>query len=336
MDKPVSPTAIASRFPGPMPPGLDPRSAAVLREIVEQYVETGEPVGSRTLVAPLPHGAVAGDHPQRDGGPDRRRAAVRPAHLGRAAADRARPAAVRRRPAAIRRARRGGAGARSPPRSAPRGAAWRTRLAEASAHARPACRPPPGWCWRRNREGALQAHRVRPARLRAGAGGAGGGRRAGGEPGDRDARRAAALGLAAGEQLPERPALRAPAGGTAPHRGRGDGGQPHRARCAVVAGGGDGAGHLDRRGPRRQPDRARPGAAARRRDADRAAGRDPDACSSGWRRRRPCCGCWNWRRSRTGVRIFIGAESGLFGPPGCRWWWRRRAARATGSSARSG
>jgi heat-inducible transcriptional repressor len=31
------------------PPGLDVRSAAVLREIVEQYVETGEPVGSRTL-----------------------------------------------------------------------------------------------------------------------------------------------------------------------------------------------------------------------------------------------------------------------------------------------
>ena len=41
-----------SRFPGrpaPLPPGLDARSAAVLREIVEQYVETGEPVGSRTL-----------------------------------------------------------------------------------------------------------------------------------------------------------------------------------------------------------------------------------------------------------------------------------------------
>ncbi len=31
------------------PAALDPRSAAVLREIVEQYVETGEPVGSRTL-----------------------------------------------------------------------------------------------------------------------------------------------------------------------------------------------------------------------------------------------------------------------------------------------
>lgn len=31
------------------PHGLDPRAAAILREIVEQYVETGEPVGSRTL-----------------------------------------------------------------------------------------------------------------------------------------------------------------------------------------------------------------------------------------------------------------------------------------------
>ena len=45
------------RFSGrtsPLPPGLDARSAAVLREIVEQYVETGEPVGSRTLSRRLP------------------------------------------------------------------------------------------------------------------------------------------------------------------------------------------------------------------------------------------------------------------------------------------
>src|SRR5580693_7061610 len=35
-------------------PGLDARSAAVLREIVEQYVETGDPVGSRTLSRRLP------------------------------------------------------------------------------------------------------------------------------------------------------------------------------------------------------------------------------------------------------------------------------------------
>ncbi len=37
-----------------LPPPLDARSAAVLREIVEQYVETGEPVGSRTLSRRLP------------------------------------------------------------------------------------------------------------------------------------------------------------------------------------------------------------------------------------------------------------------------------------------
>jgi heat-inducible transcriptional repressor len=39
-----------------LPPGLDPRAAAVLREIVEQYLETGEPVGSRTLSRRLPMG----------------------------------------------------------------------------------------------------------------------------------------------------------------------------------------------------------------------------------------------------------------------------------------
>jgi heat-inducible transcriptional repressor len=36
------------------PGGLDSRSAAILREIVEHYVETGEPVGSRTLSRRLP------------------------------------------------------------------------------------------------------------------------------------------------------------------------------------------------------------------------------------------------------------------------------------------
>jgi heat-inducible transcriptional repressor len=42
------------RPPPRLPPGLDMRSAAVLREIVEQYVETGEPMGSRTLSRLLP------------------------------------------------------------------------------------------------------------------------------------------------------------------------------------------------------------------------------------------------------------------------------------------
>ena len=41
-------------LPPPAPPGLDFRSASVLREIVEQYVQTGEPVGSRTLSRRLP------------------------------------------------------------------------------------------------------------------------------------------------------------------------------------------------------------------------------------------------------------------------------------------
>lgn len=47
------PRSISGRI-APLPPGLDARSAAVLREIVEQYVETGEPVGSRTLSRRLP------------------------------------------------------------------------------------------------------------------------------------------------------------------------------------------------------------------------------------------------------------------------------------------
>ena len=55
MDQPINPGA-TSRLGGPqgLPPGIDARAAVVLREIVEQYVETGEPVGSRTLSRLLP------------------------------------------------------------------------------------------------------------------------------------------------------------------------------------------------------------------------------------------------------------------------------------------
>jgi heat-inducible transcriptional repressor len=42
------------KFAAKSPPGLDARSASILREVVEQYVETGEPVGSRTLSRLLP------------------------------------------------------------------------------------------------------------------------------------------------------------------------------------------------------------------------------------------------------------------------------------------
>src|SRR6516162_5612807 len=52
MEKPLNPPGIPNRVV--LPPGLDARSAAVLREIVEQYVETGDPVGSRTLSRRLP------------------------------------------------------------------------------------------------------------------------------------------------------------------------------------------------------------------------------------------------------------------------------------------
>jgi len=56
MDTPISSPAAASRIGGRgiELPGLDARSAAVLRDIVEQYLETGEPVGSRTLSRRLP------------------------------------------------------------------------------------------------------------------------------------------------------------------------------------------------------------------------------------------------------------------------------------------
>jgi heat-inducible transcriptional repressor len=49
MDQPVAPR-------GKLPDGraLEPRAAAILREIVEEYVATGEPVGSRTLSRRLP------------------------------------------------------------------------------------------------------------------------------------------------------------------------------------------------------------------------------------------------------------------------------------------
>jgi len=56
MDQPVNPgfTSRLGGRPMPLPPGLDARAAAVLREIVERYVETGEPTGSRTLSRRLP------------------------------------------------------------------------------------------------------------------------------------------------------------------------------------------------------------------------------------------------------------------------------------------
>jgi heat-inducible transcriptional repressor len=60
MDHPIAPPPMPRPQPparqSPASPLLDARSSAVLREIVEQYVVTGEPVGSRTLSRLLPIG----------------------------------------------------------------------------------------------------------------------------------------------------------------------------------------------------------------------------------------------------------------------------------------
>ncbi len=50
------PTRPLSAAPSISVPGLEPRSAYILRELVETYVATGEPVGSRTLSRRLPLG----------------------------------------------------------------------------------------------------------------------------------------------------------------------------------------------------------------------------------------------------------------------------------------
>ncbi|MGG5810229.1 heat-inducible transcriptional repressor HrcA [Falsiroseomonas sp. CW058] len=59
LNRPPRPTGATHLTAAPggvaLPPGLDDRSAAILREVVELYVATGEPVGSRTLSRRLPH-----------------------------------------------------------------------------------------------------------------------------------------------------------------------------------------------------------------------------------------------------------------------------------------
>lgn len=54
--RPIGAPAMSLTSSFPLPPGLDDRSAAIFRELVETYVQTGEPVGSRTLSRRLPQG----------------------------------------------------------------------------------------------------------------------------------------------------------------------------------------------------------------------------------------------------------------------------------------
>ncbi len=235
----------------PLPPGLDARSAAVLREIVEQYVATGEPVGSRTLARRLPMSLspatirnVMADltdsgllfAPHTSAGPSAHGSGSAP--VRRWAAEFWR---VDRRRTGIdfRRACRC--------RPQPGGHAGRGQFAAV----RPVGRRRAGAGAEVGRGG--QAYRICSARSRTGAGGAGEQRRPGGKPGDRDTAGAAAVRAAAGKQLPECPAVGAPAGRTAARSGRGNGGQPHRIGRPV---------HIWWSPPAWQPGRARAAPAA--------------------------------------------------------------------------
>ena len=129
-------------------PGARPRSAAVLREIVEQYVETGEPVGSRTLSRRLPlnlspatirnvmadlteTGLLYAPHTSAGG--------CRPTSgCGCSSTDCCNSASSATTNAA-----------RSRPRWRRRAVAWRTRC-PTQARCCPAWPAPPAWCWRRS------------------------------------------------------------------------------------------------------------------------------------------------------------------------------------------
>ena len=289
------------------------RSSAVLREIVEQYVVTGEPVGSRTLSRLLPirlspatirnvmadltdAGLLFAPHTSAGRLPTERGLRLFVDGLlqfGELTEDDRR---------------------RSAPRSPPPAAAWRTRWPRPPPCC-PACPPPPAWCWPRKATGRCNHIEFVPL---------GSGRalvvlvNADGQVENRvieippgvppSALQQASNYLnarLAGRTLDE--LRRAVAEEIAADRTELDALAAQRGR--------GGARHLDRRGPRRLADRARPGAAALRRDQIETS--PPSSrCSSGWKPRKRCCACSTSPSGRDGVRIFIGAESGLFGTSG--------------------
>ena len=161
---------------------LNERSRDIFRQIVESYLATGEPVGSRNIsrliAVPLSPASVRNVMSDLE--------AARPdlcaAYLGRPAADRTRPALLRRCPDAGRRSHRSRAAVDPDParlrrpRAIGRGGAWRSADA--------AVRPDP-----RRRRGAdrqiqfaAQTHRIRAAGAGTRAGGAGRRRRPGRKP----------------------------------------------------------------------------------------------------------------------------------------------------------
>jgi hypothetical protein len=116
-------------------------------------------------------------------------------------------------------------------------------------------------------------------------------------------------------------------------RGRGE---PHRAGRADAAG--------DRGGPRppgpaasgRHADHpARPGeAAAEPGPGARASPEIKTAVRAAGARRRRCCGCWTSRSAARACRSSSGRRAGCSTAPACRWWWRPSATGRSGSSVR--
>ena len=246
----LSPGRLASRLTE-LPVGIDSRAAAILREIVEQYVETGEPVGSRTLSRRLP-------------------IALSPATIRNVMADLTEAGLLF-----------------SPHTSAGRlpteqglrlfvdGLLQFGDLPEGECEAISLALEARG----RSLEDTLAEASLMLSGLSAAAGlvlapkgegtirhiefvplGPGRAlvvlvtcRRPGREPRPRGARRSAALRPAAGGELPERPAVRPHPGRAAPDRERRYHRQPHRARRTRRPGGGGRARHLVRRGPHWQP-----------------------------------------------------------------------------------
>ena len=133
---------------------MSDRARDVFRMVVEAYLESGQPVGSRTLARLAGAQPVARLDPQRDAGSGGDRAARGAAHLGRAGADRERPAPVRRRRSCRSPSRAPRTGRRSRRWST---AAGRSRRRSATPPRRsPACPPAPASCWcpRRSRRSA--------------------------------------------------------------------------------------------------------------------------------------------------------------------------------------
>jgi len=111
---------------------LNERSREIFRQIVESYLATGEPMGSRQLSRLISVAVVAGLGAQRDAGPRGGRPHLRAPYLGGAAPDRARPALFRRRADAGRRPFREGTARRSKARVAASGRSVESLLTEAS------------------------------------------------------------------------------------------------------------------------------------------------------------------------------------------------------------